>query len=95
MEERWKNGNVLLHEKEVIDEGPFYHGTKAELKPGDLLESGYRSNYGKRKAAKYVYLNATLDVAIWGSRTCRRERTWPYLRCQADGDHRERSQFHR
>lgn len=26
--------------KEVLDEGPFYHGTKAELNAGDLLEAG-------------------------------------------------------
>lgn len=58
---------LTSQEKEVIDEGPFYHGMKAELKPGDLLEPGYRSNYGKRKVAKYDYLSATLDAAIWGA----------------------------
>jgi hypothetical protein len=45
----------------------FYHGTKADLKPGDLIEPGYPSNYGKRKKAAYVYLTATLDAAIWGA----------------------------
>lgn len=45
----------------------FYHGTKANLKPGDLIEPGYNSNYGKRKKAAYVYLTATLDAAIWGA----------------------------
>ncbi|WP_407676625.1 NAD(+)--rifampin ADP-ribosyltransferase [Pontibacter kalidii] len=45
----------------------FYHGTKAILKPGDLIEPGYSSNYGKRKKAAYVYLTATLDAAIWGA----------------------------
>jgi rifampin ADP-ribosylating transferase len=49
------------------DSGPFYHGTKADLKPGDLLEPGYSSNYGLRKKANYVYLTATLDAAIWGA----------------------------
>jgi rifampin ADP-ribosylating transferase len=44
----------------------FYHGTKAELKPGDLIEPGYNSNYGKRKKGAYVYLTATLDAATWG-----------------------------
>jgi rifampin ADP-ribosylating transferase len=44
----------------------FYHGTKADLKPGDLIEPGFNSNYGKRKTAAYVYLTATLDAAIWG-----------------------------
>ena len=44
----------------------FYHGTKAQLKPGDQIEPGYNSNYGKRKMAAYVYFTATLDAAIWG-----------------------------
>jgi rifampin ADP-ribosylating transferase len=45
----------------------FYHGTKVNLKPGDLIEPGYNSNYGKRKSAAYVYLTATLDAAVWGA----------------------------
>ena len=46
---------------------PFYHGTKADLKAGDLISPGYASNYGKRKVAAYVYLTATLDAATWGA----------------------------
>lgn len=49
------------------DSGPFYHGTKADLKPGDLLEPGHNSNFGERRSANYVYLTATLDAAIWGA----------------------------
>lgn len=45
----------------------FYHGTKALLKEGDLIEPGFQSNYGKRKNASYVYLSATLEAAIWGA----------------------------
>ncbi|MES2988059.1 MAG: NAD(+)--rifampin ADP-ribosyltransferase [Pseudomonadota bacterium] len=45
----------------------FYHGTKADLKPGDLLGAGYNSNYGARKANPWVYLSATMDAAIWGA----------------------------
>jgi hypothetical protein len=41
------------------DSGPFYHGTKADLRPGDLLEPGSNSNYGERKKANYVYLTAS------------------------------------
>ncbi len=50
---------------EVIS-GPFYHGTKADLKPGDLITPGYRSNYGngERKSA-WVYMSATLSP--WGA----------------------------
>ncbi|HEX7847149.1 MAG TPA: NAD(+)--rifampin ADP-ribosyltransferase [Chitinophagaceae bacterium] len=45
----------------------YYHGTRADLKVGDLVEVGYNSNYGKRKNAKYIFLTATLDAAIWGA----------------------------
>ena len=45
----------------------FYHGTKAALKPGDLIGPGFSSNYGSRRQAKYVYLTATLDAAVWGA----------------------------
>ena len=45
----------------------LYHGTRVELKPGDLIAPGYTSNYGKRKKETYVYLTGTLDAAIWGA----------------------------
>ena len=45
----------------------YFHGTKADLKIGDLIEPGFNSNYGERKKAKYIFLTATLDAAIWGA----------------------------
>lgn len=45
----------------------FYHGTKADLKVGDLIEIGFQSNYGKQKKANYVYFTATLEAATWGA----------------------------
>jgi hypothetical protein len=33
---------------EAKDFGPFFHGTKTDLQPGDLLEPGYGSNFGER-----------------------------------------------
>jgi hypothetical protein len=45
----------------------FFHGTKANLKPGDLIETGINSNYGQRKEAKYIYCTATLDASVWGA----------------------------
>lgn len=45
----------------------YYHGTKADLKPGDLIAPGYSSNYGTRKKAAWVYLTATLNAATWGA----------------------------
>ncbi len=47
--------------------GPFYHGTRADLTPGDLIEAGYSSNYGRRKKGSWVYLTGTLDAAVWGA----------------------------
>ena len=50
---------------EVIS-GPFYHGTKADLRPGDLISPGYRSNYGNSKrTSPWVYMSATLSP--WGA----------------------------
>lgn len=53
----------------VIDDPgrQFFHGTKAALRPGDLIEAGRSSNYGKRKNSAFVYLTATLDAATWGA----------------------------
>lgn len=45
----------------------YFHGTKANLKIGDLIKAGFNSNYGQRKNAKYIFLSATLDAAIWGA----------------------------
>lgn len=49
------------------NEEKFYHGTKANLNVGDLIEPGFNSNYGMRKKASFIYLTATLDAAIWGA----------------------------
>ncbi len=49
------------------DAGPFFHGTKADLQPGELLEPGYSSNFGQRVRANFLYLTATLDAATWGA----------------------------
>lgn len=45
----------------------YYHGTKADLKIGDLIEVGFTSNYGTQRKSKYIYLSATLEAAIWGA----------------------------
>lgn len=45
----------------------FYHGTKADLKPGDLLAAGYRSNFGEGTPLSWIYFTATLDAATWGA----------------------------
>ncbi|WP_353106164.1 NAD(+)--rifampin ADP-ribosyltransferase [Acetoanaerobium noterae] len=51
---------------DVIDKGPFFHGTKAELNVGDLLKPYNLSNYQNKKS-NYIYFTATLDAAKWGA----------------------------
>ncbi|SDN03974.1 rifampin ADP-ribosylating transferase [Psychrobacillus sp. OK028] len=55
---------------DVLDNGPFFHGTKAELKIGDLLEAQHLSNYQDKKS-NYIYFTATLDAAKWGAELAR------------------------
>ena len=52
--------------KDILDHGPFFHGTKAELKIGDLLVPQYLSNYQNKKA-NHIYFTATLNAAKWGA----------------------------
>ena len=44
----------------------FYHGTKADLKVGDLLAPGHGSNFVERQL-KHIYFSATLEAATWGA----------------------------
>ena len=43
---------------EVLDAGPFYHGTKADLQVGDLLTAGFRSNYKPEIIMNHIYFTA-------------------------------------
>ncbi|GEN82818.1 rifampin ADP-ribosyl transferase [Sporosarcina luteola] len=52
--------------KSILDRGPFFHGTKAKLEIGDLLEPLYASNYQDKKS-NHIYFTATLDAAKWGA----------------------------
>src|SRR5690625_429785 len=60
----------MTDKKDVLDNGPFFHGTKAELKVGDLLKPQFLSNYQNKKS-NYIYFTATLDAAKWGSELAR------------------------
>lgn len=51
---------------------PFYHGTRADLKLGDLLAPGFTSNYADRTLS-WIYFSGTLDAAIWGCELARGE----------------------
>ncbi|GGN09961.1 hypothetical protein GCM10009721_42430 [Terrabacter tumescens] len=47
----------------VDDPGPFFHGTRADVRPGDLLTPGWRSNYGSRRQSNHIYVTATREGA--------------------------------
>ena len=42
-------------------QGPFYHGTIADLRAGDLLTAGFRSNYRPEVVMNHVYFTALKD----------------------------------
>ena len=48
---------------EPLDSGPFYHGTKADLSPGDSLRAGFRSNYRPDIVMNHIYFTAMCDGA--------------------------------
>lgn len=51
----------------------FLHGTRADLKPGDLLVTGHPSNFRAEQPLSWVYFTATLDTALWGAELARGE----------------------
>ncbi len=48
---------------EVLDDGPFFHGTKAQLRPGELLAAGFPSNYRPEIIMNHIYFTALRDGA--------------------------------
>lgn len=48
---------------EVLDEGPFFHGTRAQLQVGELLTAGRPSNYRPEVVMNHVYFTALRDGA--------------------------------
>jgi hypothetical protein len=45
------------------DNGPFYHGTKADLQVGDLLTAGLESNYKSDLKMNHIYFTALVNGA--------------------------------
>ncbi len=50
----------LSHEcaEDVQDKGPFYHGTRADMHVGDLLQAGRQSNYKSELIMNHIYFTA-------------------------------------
>lgn len=47
--------------------GPFYHGTKSALMPGDELLPGFGSNFQTDRVSNNIYFTALVDTAAWGA----------------------------
>jgi rifampin ADP-ribosylating transferase len=61
----------MPHIQRMTDDArSFYHGTRADLKPGDLLRPGYGSNYSRAKSG-WIYFSETLNAATWGAELAR------------------------
>ncbi len=52
-----------LFKKSPSDKGPFYHGTRADLKVGDLLTAGGSSNYKSDFKMNHIYFTALVNGA--------------------------------
>ncbi|MGX1808963.1 NAD(+)--rifampin ADP-ribosyltransferase [Nocardia sp. NPDC055321] len=48
---------------EKLDEGPFFHGTIADLRAGELLTAGRPSNYRPEIVMNHIYFTALVDGA--------------------------------
>jgi rifampin ADP-ribosylating transferase len=46
-----------------LDEGPFFHGTVADLNVGDFLTPGHASNYRPEIVMNHIYFTALADGA--------------------------------
>jgi rifampin ADP-ribosylating transferase len=63
----WRS-RVPLRVLSEVTQWALYHGTRADLKPGDLIAPGYIPNYGnKARTTNFVYFSRTLDAATWGA----------------------------
>lgn len=49
--------------KRFIRPRTFFHGTKASLQLGELLEPKKESNFEDGRISNYIYFTATLDAA--------------------------------
>ncbi len=58
-----KNKIIESGETDVLDDGPFYHGTKADLRVGDLLTAGFRSNYKTEVIMNHIYFTVLVNGA--------------------------------
>ena len=55
----------LAHHDHVV--GPFLHGTRAALAPGDLVLPGRPSHFRPARPLEHVYFTTRPETAAWGA----------------------------
>ncbi len=73
----------------VLDEGPFYHGTKADLRVGDVLTAGFRSNYQPEVIMNHIYFTATINGAGLAAELARGEGIPRVYEVEPTGDYED------
>ncbi|GEM66005.1 NAD(+)--rifampin ADP-ribosyltransferase [Sphingobacterium faecium NBRC 15299] len=63
----------------------YFHGTKADLKIGDLIAVGFNSNYEERQL-KHVYVSSTLNTAVLGAELAKGNQRERIYVVEATGD---------
>ncbi len=48
---------------DALDEGPFFHGTVADVRPSAFLMAGRPSNYRPEIVMNHIYFTALVDGA--------------------------------
>ena len=58
-----KNETIESNVPDVPDNGPFYHGTRGDLRIGELLTAGFNSNYHPEVIMNHIYFTALANGA--------------------------------
>lgn len=66
-------GLVVSHQSTIADRGPFYHGTRADLKVGDWLTPGGASNYQPELRMNHIYFTTLVNGAALAAALARGE----------------------
>jgi len=60
---RLNSSSEGMRVSKTLDDGPFFHGTIADLTVGELLTAGRRSNYRPEVVMNHIYFTALVDGA--------------------------------
>ena len=57
----------MTHDNWQEVEGPFFHGTKADVAVGAELVAGRTSNFHQGRVMNHIYFTTVLETAVWGA----------------------------